>query len=802
MSQDHNVEYMGRDGFIWWLGQVEDKKDPANLGRVKVRVAGWYTGREYKEKMPTENLPWAHVMQPTTSGGVKNVGDSANKLEVGAIVMGMFLDGESAQQPCVMGCIRSSIEGTEEEKKTGEWIADLKNPGYSTKLINSAGTESHLQNRSINSTTAKAAESDPGSVAGGNTNPNATAKDLGPNGATEARGVAFGQSIPASSANGAGIPNPDPMEAADGTPEGGSIATFGDSVSSMIGDIGLTAASITGGLSDGVSWVNGVAVDLQSRVDGVLNFIMGAANGLIADIKQMAAKALQALIKLISKAVSGLPLVVQTLINVALKVLGKFLCTDLGDLNSLIGQLEGVVQGMISDVVGQITNQITSVLSTIQGTVDQVLGKVNEAVSFVSDAAGQVGSIISGLASASKSARAASDLAKFADLNFTDIAGLIMAIIDMIPWRCDREEGNSGKRRWVPLYGGSQCDRADLGQRGFNLGSNNPAGGNNPYAKLMEIDPYLTYINSAPNGSYSVVNNKPGGESRVEAGPAGSSSTLQDAEGNTHVNNQGNYTQEVSEDKCTHVKKDKIENIDGDYKLKVGGNFHVEVGGAMHINMSQGKQKNGGNQPVKSTFVSQGTFEMEVKENVELKSGGLIDMVAQGEFRANGSKASIKADSISFETSGELTETCGVFTHNCNTQMNIITGMNPLVPGLKGILAQVGGKILINHSLGLPTEPVPTYTYNMSTPPGLHTTNIIGAVVKNVTGATTENYTGAHTTQVTGAYTKNVTVASTYNTTGTFTRNVSGVATYAAQGLSTISAAGPLVLIGVPILLN
>jgi len=346
MSQDHNVEYMGRDGFIWWLGQVEDKKDPANLGRVKVRVAGWYTGREYKDRMPTEKLPWAHVMQPTTSGGVKNVGDSANKLEVGAIVMGFFMDGESAQQPCVLGCIRSSIEGTEEEKKTGEWIADLQDPGYGNPF-------SFLANRSVNSPTAEAAEDDPGSVAGGNTNPNATAKDLGPNGATEARGPAFGQSIPASSANGAGTPNPDPIEAADGTPAGGSINTFADSVSSMIGDIGLTAASITEG---GVSWVNGVATDLQGRIDAVMNFISGAANGLVADIKQLAAKALQELIAVITKAIAGLPLVVQLLINVALKVIGKFLCTDLGDLNSLISSVEGLVNGMISSVISQITN--------------------------------------------------------------------------------------------------------------------------------------------------------------------------------------------------------------------------------------------------------------------------------------------------------------------------------------------------------------------------------------------------------------------------------------------------------------
>ena len=42
------VDFAGRDGFVWWVGEVE-KVDAANH-RCKVRIIGWYTGNEAKQK--------------------------------------------------------------------------------------------------------------------------------------------------------------------------------------------------------------------------------------------------------------------------------------------------------------------------------------------------------------------------------------------------------------------------------------------------------------------------------------------------------------------------------------------------------------------------------------------------------------------------------------------------------------------------------------------------------------------------------------------------------------------------------
>ena len=35
--------YMGRSGFVWWQGVVEDRKDPLKLGRCRVRILGFHS---------------------------------------------------------------------------------------------------------------------------------------------------------------------------------------------------------------------------------------------------------------------------------------------------------------------------------------------------------------------------------------------------------------------------------------------------------------------------------------------------------------------------------------------------------------------------------------------------------------------------------------------------------------------------------------------------------------------------------------------------------------------------------------
>ena len=94
---------MGMDGFVWFTGVVEDRNDPSKLGRVKVRCLGLHT--ESKVDIPTEDLPWAHVMQSTNNPSMQGLGNTPTFLVEGTWVVGFFLDAVEKQQPLIMGTL-------------------------------------------------------------------------------------------------------------------------------------------------------------------------------------------------------------------------------------------------------------------------------------------------------------------------------------------------------------------------------------------------------------------------------------------------------------------------------------------------------------------------------------------------------------------------------------------------------------------------------------------------------------------------------------------------------------------------
>ena len=94
---------MGRNGFTWFVGVVEDRNDPKFLGRVRVRCLGLHT--ENLEKLPTADLPWAHPMNPITSATISGVGQTPLGPVEGTWVVGFFSDGGEAQTPIIMGTL-------------------------------------------------------------------------------------------------------------------------------------------------------------------------------------------------------------------------------------------------------------------------------------------------------------------------------------------------------------------------------------------------------------------------------------------------------------------------------------------------------------------------------------------------------------------------------------------------------------------------------------------------------------------------------------------------------------------------
>ncbi len=112
------THFLGRDGYIWWIGQIVDQTQWAgNFGghptqsvdeqkgfgfRYKVRIMGYHTAAP--SDLPDEDLPWASVMLPVTAG-VSGGGQSTPNLRQGDFVHGFFMDGEDGQQPVITGVL-------------------------------------------------------------------------------------------------------------------------------------------------------------------------------------------------------------------------------------------------------------------------------------------------------------------------------------------------------------------------------------------------------------------------------------------------------------------------------------------------------------------------------------------------------------------------------------------------------------------------------------------------------------------------------------------------------------------------
>ena len=97
MGQIYKQNFLGQAGFIWWVGVVENRNDPLNIGRCQVRIFGWHT--DDLSLIPSADLPWAHPVLP--------INDSTNfkTPKEGDYVMGFFFDGESGQFPGYLGVL-------------------------------------------------------------------------------------------------------------------------------------------------------------------------------------------------------------------------------------------------------------------------------------------------------------------------------------------------------------------------------------------------------------------------------------------------------------------------------------------------------------------------------------------------------------------------------------------------------------------------------------------------------------------------------------------------------------------------
>jgi hypothetical protein len=96
--------YAGMNGYVWWVGVVENVFDPLKLGRLQVRIIGWHT--DDLNAIPSDSLPWAQTVLPLS--------DTNRSIDAmpGDWVTGFFLDGTNGQKPVVTGSLNGITPAT------------------------------------------------------------------------------------------------------------------------------------------------------------------------------------------------------------------------------------------------------------------------------------------------------------------------------------------------------------------------------------------------------------------------------------------------------------------------------------------------------------------------------------------------------------------------------------------------------------------------------------------------------------------------------------------------------------------
>ena len=723
-------DVMGRDGFTWWVGEVEDKKDPQQLGRVRVRVIGWYTGGQSKEaylsSVKTEDLPWASVLLPTDQPGIKNTG-TTTELEVGAQVLGFFLDGEEAQLPVVMGSFRG-MRNVNDKKSGGDGgdsavskttVASPDNaPDYPPAAKDGAGADVP-GGAPFNKTGSAPADS-----AGGE------ATDRGILGKAE-------QGLAGHYATNPKVVPQEPQAISNGV-QGPAGEGFEKDLERMLTEVGNLASGLASDPAGNlVSLITGKKVDnqiLKKAMKGINLLMANGISGIMSWMKEILAKQIDAIVGAIKKFLTQIiPLgILNALLELADFIFSLFCGFEgqwiLGLVKSALNDTAAFANQMADIIVSKVYDAIpASVTSTVNGIVGKVKSGLQKVASVARTLVKAIQVVKNTIGQFKQMGQALDSIFQFdfSKINWGSVVSLIIAILKMLlPKKdCGRKLRKSKLKFWLPLFGASTCDTVpEFMQRevSVDMGGNNTAGDiiSNMYSNL---DPFAMQVTTFMNGA-SVIQDNTKGKEKTIVSDTGGQTKISDNQGNTHYNQPKNETKIIGGDKCTTVKGNKCETIEGDYTLIVNGDFNLEVRGAFNEHTSNGVGMEGddgagggspGEQQAKSSQTKAADHEMNYQGNYGIQAAN-ITFSAFNEFAVNAGNINNKATSMMNSISGEIVNECSWQTNLVNNVVFNMVGMLNILPGITGRMSIIKGPDLTMTAEVAGTSALPATQIRMS----------------------------------------------------------------------------------------
>ena len=386
------ANFIGKDGFNWWVGQVEndggkfwntelkdgegdfDYSDTDWTNKVKVRIIGYHNPS--RKELPTVDLPWAQVLMPAIYGMRSGIG-SVHQLQINSWVVGFFMDGASSQIPIVMGAIADENPITAYAMKAGaqEGYAQLQSPEYKERDHgkNGSGSANTANTTEVDSETGhdKKAENNDGHTNEEGTED--TKNERGPaKEATEKQDIALDkQKVTVHVGNGkCGSETAAKLEA--------PMAEFMKFVR------GVEKNEI----DQFINKATGAVVDMEYEINIVQQRIQKKLTGLSANIKGVVMEETN---KLVQDGLSNL-----SIPDPELDVAVRKQLKDVGDLVSclfkqLVDELGDFIKGMLKDLVENVLDTALCMVQNMLGDLmKKMMEKIEEALGVLKGVTGAI----------------------------------------------------------------------------------------------------------------------------------------------------------------------------------------------------------------------------------------------------------------------------------------------------------------------------------------------------------------------------------------------------------------------------
>ena len=638
---ESTVNFVGKDGFVWWVGEVEDNEDPMELGRVKVRCLGYYTnfaGGTLAD-LPTGSLPWATVLQHTSQAGNDGQGESAGQLQPGAIVLGFFMDGEDAQMPIVLGVMR--VNKSSNTRRTKEFALTNHKP-RAGEVINTSALYPSEHNAVNPEVTQR--QSTNNAVA----YPGLLNSDTGGYGSPKNIGV----TIPGGYTNPIKPLDPEkPIPAANGV--AGAWKTLDYKLSYLVEDISLSCINLVKcEAGDYLDLPTGQLITKDDIYAPLKSFMTVVYAQVISSVRGgLVALAEDLKITNLMLKNDGTPFkIYNTVVSATTQILNTACAFD-ANLDKYVSETLTSVEGQIDAYLAGVIDQKEFLTFTVEEISGNIIQDVNAMMKDIGDLSDAVKKKVEGISDDAdillneweKGLKIFSDKTELFQKGQYEYVSInaVFKLLGSFGAPCTRSRDHSQKAAgWYPLFGLTKCPLDELEDLNKIRGNNKDLEKNPDLLSTIytDADPYLTTAKNHINGSYDLWLGTPGRQADVSKrvngtthtsiclnnshfaekvardeykknNPKASETEIEAAvdayrrkqtggKGDTgslvadHISYAGNLTQEVHGDDCKLVSGHHAVSIDGDYFLKITGDCHIEVGGGFFFT-AEGAPKSG-----------------------------------------------------------------------------------------------------------------------------------------------------------------------------------------------------------------